>query len=727
METYAYGFPRLGKDREYKKAIEDFWKKKITEKELKECIYNLDKERVDIYDKYVDNFPAGEMTFYDNMLDTAIIVGLYKSENLDDYFELCRGKNALEMTKWFNTNYHYLVPKIDESFSPAQFNLSWDKLTQVKERSKKGVPCLIGPFTFLKLSKGIEPGKFKEYLFSLADVYKKIIDNLDEIYLDEPALVMELSPEETSMVKEVYKKITTQKDKITLFTYYDSVDFLADLYELPLKAIGLDFVNGKENLENIKKYGFPEDKILIAGIVDGRNVWKTDIKASLEILKELNKYAKNLAVSNAAPLSHLPITKKGENLDERLLGKLAFAQERLEELQLISRIYKNGENKEGEEYSNNSADDFGVNNDVREKIKNLKEEDFLKKMSYEERDKKQREILNLPLFPTTTIGSFPQTPEVRKKRMDFKRGKISKEEYQSFIKEEITNLIKFQEKVGLDVFVHGEFERTDMVEFFAQKLEGIATTDNGWIISYGTRGYRPPLIYGDVARSKPMTVDEISFAQNLTEKPVKGMLTGPVTIIAWSFVRKDIPVSQVAYQLGLCLQEEIKDYEKANIKIVQIDEPAFREKAPIKKRNWKQYFQWAVKAFNLASQSKPELQIHTHMCYSEFGEIIEQINQMNFDVITIEASRSKGNILSHFENSDFNRQIGLGVWDIHSPQIPTPGEITATVKRALKTFPNDNFWINPDCGLKTRGWDESAKSLENMVEVTRELRKEFVS
>ena len=359
---------------------------------------------------------------------------------------------------------------------------------------------------------------------------------------------------------------------------------------------------------------------------------------------------------------------------------------------------------------------------MRDRIKNLKNEDFVKPYSYLERHKKQKQILNLPLFPTTTIGSFPQDREVRKKRAQFKKGKIDSGEYKKFIKDKITDLIDFQEEMGLDVLVHGEFERTDMVEFFAQKLDGIATTKNGWIISYGTRGYRPPIIYGDISRPGPMTIEEISFAQSLTGKFVKGMMTGPITILAWSYIREDIPIYEVSYQIALCLQDEIKDYEKEDIKIVQIDEPAFREKAPIKRRNWSDYFIWATNSFNLASQSKPETQIHTHMCYSEFGEIIEYIKMMDFDCITIEASRSKGDIIKDFKKVNFKRQVGLGVWDIHSPAVPSCEDMEKIINRALEILPEENFWINPDCGLKTRDWDETKASLTNLIKVARRLR-----
>jgi len=536
--------------------------------------------------------------------------------------------------------------------------------------------------------------------------------------------VMELSREEIRWIQQVYHKLGLRNPNINLFTYYDSVDFLKGLYELPIKAMGLDFINGKENLANIKEHGFPKDKILIAGVADGCNIWETDIGNAVELLKELSRYTENLIISNAGPLYHLPVSMKNEQIDESLLKKIAFAEERLAELKLIVQIYTGRKHKIEDRPE---ILGYKVNPEIQQRIRDLKNNDFEKAVPYNERMQRQKKLLNLPSFPATTIGSFPQTMEVRKKRADFKSGRISKQEYKVFIREEIAKLIRLQEDLGLDVLVHGEFERTDMVEFFAQKLEGIATTRNGWVTSYGTRGYRPAIIYGDVSRLNPMTLEEISFAQSLTEKPVKGMLTGPVTIIAWSFVREDIPIYEVAYQIALCLQDEIKDLEKAGIKIVQIDEPAFREKAPIKKRNWCEYFNWAAKSFNLASQSKPETQIHTHICYSEFGEVINYILKMDFDVITIEASRSKGDIIECFQGVDFKRQIGLGVWDIHSPVIPDIKDMIEIIEKALKVFPKENFWINPDCGLKTRDWPETKAALKNLIELAKKMRKEEVS
>lgn len=718
MQTYAYGFPRLGKNREYKRAIEKYWRGISSKNELSRDIDELDEARLSTYEKYVDKFPVGEMTLYCNMLDTAIMVGLYDCKDMDEYYSLCRGKNALKLTKWFNTNYHYLVPEF-AGFSPSNFTMGWNKPKEAPQSHKKGIPYLIGPFTFLKLSGGIPEKRFGDYLFNLVDVYKEMIQDFDEVHIDEPAFVTEISEKDIKLIKDAYNRLDT--GNIYLFTYYGSVDFLDVLYELPIKAIGLDFLSCDGNLEYIEKHGFASDKYLIAGIVNGSNVWKTDIKQASELLKHLSEFSRDLLASNSCPLYHLPITIEGENLDRRLLNRLAFARERLYELKLISSCVE-GDYNEG---YNSGVSDFGINEEVREKVKKLSPRDFEKENRYPERAAKQKKLLPLPIFPTTTIGSFPQTREIRQKRKGFKRGNISNEEYNSFIRKKISDVIKFQEDSGLDVLVHGELERTDMVEFFALKLRGFATTKNGWIISYGTRGYRPPIIYGDISRPNPMSVDEITFAQNLTKKPVKGILTGPVTMIAWSFVRENIPIREVAYQIALCLNDEIKDLERSGIRIIQIDEPAFREMAPIKKRDWDEYFDWAIKSFKLASKSNPETQIHTHMCYSEFGEIIDKIKELDFDVISIEATRGKGDIIRYFKERGFDRQIGLGVWDVHSPDVPAVEDIKKVIKRAINFIPKENLWINPDCGLKTRDWKEVVPGIGNMVKAAKELRDEL--
>ncbi|WP_457567122.1 5-methyltetrahydropteroyltriglutamate--homocysteine S-methyltransferase [Desulfurobacterium sp.] len=717
-KTYGYGFPRLGKQREFKTLIEGYWAGKFTEEELRQGIKELNKKREETYKKYVDAFPKGEMTFYDNLFDTALIFGIYSAENLDEYFNLCRGKNALEMTKWFNTNYHYLVP--DFEGKEVEFKLGWNKHEGIKENA-----YLIGPFTLLKLSKNLPEGKFGELLKKLAVKYVEYFksNGFESVHLDEPAFVMELTDGEVEAIKEAYKAFDGVDAKINVFTYYDSVDNLQFVFDLPVAGVGVDLVHDRgENLSQLEKVD-PKGKTLYAGVVDGRNVWRADIFKKAEIIKKLSEKF-DVVITNAAPLFHLPVNLKGATLPPELVAKVAFAEEKLNELKLIADVVE-GKEDEARSWIEGIDKAFGVRESVRERVRNLTEADFNKPVPYAERIKLQQERLKLPLFPTTTIGSFPQTQEVRRVRLLNRRGQLSDQDYETFIKGEIAKAIKIQEELGVDVFVHGEFERSDMVEFFAEKLEGIATTGNGWVISYGTRSYRPPIIFGDVERTEPMTVKEIAFAQSLTDKPVKGMLTGPVTIIAWSYCREDIPVSEVAYQIALAIRDEIADYEEAGIKIVQIDEAAFREKAPIKKRNWDEYFDWAVKSFRVChARSKPETQIHSHMCYSEFGEIIEYILAMDFDVISIEASRSKGDIIEAFEKVNFDRQIGLGVWDIHSPYVPSVEEMKPIVKRALKVIPKENFWVNPDCGLKTRRWEECIPAIRNIVTLAHELREE---
>ncbi len=711
MKTYGYGFPRLGKNREYKKLIEGYWRERIADKELVDGIHNLEQERLNTYENFVDMFPVGEMTLYCNMLDTAIMVGLYPKEGYKGYFELCRGRRALKLTKWFNTNYHYLAPDFN-GFSKGNFNLNWNKPKEEYERHKKGIPYLIGPFTFLKLSTGIPEKKFKDYLIGISSVYRELIKEFTLVHIDEPAFVLDISPGEIDIIKEVYKQIG---ENVYLFTYYEGVDFLRELYDLPVLGIGLDFLNG-DNIKTLERYGFPNDKALIAGVIDGRNVWRTDIRDVDKMLSYIRRFTENIIISNSSPLYHLPITTKGEALEGKIIARLAFAEERLKELRMLStHSYE-------KDYGVYNA--IGTDEEVRKRVKSLTEDSFKRDEPYPVRQKIQKKILSLPPFPTTTIGSFPQTKDVREKRRNFIKGKMDKKEYDSFIKGKIRDLVRFEEGAGLDVLVHGEFERSDMVEFFAKKMDGIMTTKNSWIISYGTRGYRPPIIYGDVKRKNSLVSDEITYAQSLTQKPLKAILTGPITMIAWSFVREDIGLNEIAYQIGLCLQDEVRWLEERGIKIIQIDEPAFREMVPLKKRNWDCYFDWAIKSFRLASRAKPKTQVHTHMCYSEFGEILDKILMMDFDVISIEASRSRGALIEYLKESGFNRGIGPGVWDVHSPLVPSVDDMKEIVKKALEFIPRENIWINPDCGLKTRGWDEVKKGIRNIVALAKELRKE---
>ena len=722
MKTYAFGFPRLGKNREFKKLVENYFKGNSSEEELLVGIADLNRKRESTYSQFVDGYPKGEMTLYDNMLDMALAFNVHKTETLKDYFALCRGKNALEMTKWFNTNYHYLVPNFNDKDADFGINeLPFGKYDNGSENA-----YLIGPLTFLKLSKNLH-GEFSDNLERLVNTYISFMKkmNFKSVHMDDPAFVTELNDDEWKATLRAYQKFEKINAKINLFTYYDSVDRLENLFELPVNGIGIDLLHDRgENLEKVKS--IKTDKMVFIGIVDGRNIWRTNIFEKAKLAEELAK-DKNIALTNAAPLFHLPVTTENVNVkaDRDIKPAIAFATERLKELKLIKDTIE-GKTNEAKRWISKVSIPFERDKNVIERVKSLKPSDFERKPSLKERRIIQERILKLPLFPTTTIGSFPQTDDVRRIRLLRKKGKLSQDDYECFIKGEIAKAIYIQDSIGLDVLVHGEFERSDMVEFFAEKLNGIATTDNGWVISYGTRCYRPPIIHGDINRPKPMTVNEIAFAQSLTKKPVKGMITGPVTIISWSYCRNDISLREVAYQIALCIKDEIKDYESAGIKVVQIDEPAFREKAPIKKRYWDTYFDWAVKAFRLChSSAKPETQIHSHMCYSEFGDIINYIKQMDFDVISIEASRSKGDIIKSFENANFEAQIGLGVWDIHSPYVPSVDEMMETVKRALKVIPKENFWINPDCGLKTRRWEEVIPALINIVSLAKSLRHKF--
>jgi len=750
MQTFAFGYPRIGRKREYKKLLEGFWKGGVSKEDLLKGIESIEKERLKMYAEHVDIYPRGEMTLYDRMLDTSILLGIIPErftpyEGLNTYFEMARGKNALELTKWFNTNYHYLVPEIEKESYSLNFSEPINYLLNLGEGN---VLSLIGPFTFVRLSKALrrketpipvfevekieDRDRFERIfegvsrnLISLAE--KLSSDGIKEIIFEEPALVMDTEGWHWDLVERFYKEVT-EHIGVTVLTYYDSVSDYERYVNLPVKALFLDFVSNTENYENLKKYGFPSDKVLIAGVINGRQVWRANLKEKARFVEDISGITDKLIIANSCPLYHLPVTVRVEDeLSADIRERLSFADEKLEEIRTLKGLLL-GEKEYvrlAEESERLMSVSFAVNENVRQKVSSLKEEDFRREKPYAERAKLQRDILNLPPLPTTTIGSFPQTEEVRKMRTAYRSGKISKEEYDGFIRAEIEKLVKIQEDLELDVFVHGEFERTDMVEFFAQKLDGMATTKHGWVISYGSRVYRPPIIYGDVSRPEPMTLKEISFAQSLTDKPVKGMLTGPVTILNWSFYRDDVPKEEIAYQIALALQEEVKDLEEAGIKIIQIDEPAFREGAPLKRRDWDRYFEWAVKSFRLASRAKPETQIHTHMCYSEFNEIIDYIYEMDFDVISIEASRSKGEIISAFElYKGWDRQIGIGVYDIHSPAIPEKGEIKMIIERVLKVFPSDLIWVNPDCGLKTRRWEEVIPALRNMVEATKELRKE---
>ncbi|MGB9710847.1 MAG: 5-methyltetrahydropteroyltriglutamate--homocysteine S-methyltransferase [Thermodesulfovibrio sp.] len=736
VKTTVFGYPRIGPQRELKKALEHYWSGKISQRELIEEAEKLIINNANTIALHgIDIIPSNEFSLYDFILDLSFMFNVIPKrfkkieDPLERYFAIARGSAdapASEMTKWFNTNYHYIVPEIE---SDTEFELRENKALKEFELLKNNLnlktkPVIVGPFTYLYCAK------VKNYTYfsdSIVSVYRRLLKELEEsdveeVQIDEPAMVLELDNDVQTIIN-CYRKITTGLSKIKVYvqTYYESLSqYEKIVYELPVHGIGFDFVEGKENLENILKFGFPEDKTLIAGVVSGRDPWKTDFKEALKLIETLTKFTKHIILSNSCPLMHLPVTVKNESLPEEILRLLSFANERLEELTILKTAIN-----EGKEPPEQNLSMKFTNPEVQKKISQIDENALCRKPSFSERYEKQMEILKLPLFPTTTIGSFPQTAELRKVRADYKAGRISFEEYESFINNEIKRAIEIQHDIGLDVLVHGEFERTDMVEFFAEKLQGFAITKNGWVQSYGSRCVRPPIIYGDVWREKPLTLKETLYAQSLTEKPVKGILTGPVTILQWSYQRKDISKKEVAYQIALALKEEVIELEKAGIKIIQIDEPAFREGMPLKKAKVDEYFDWAIKSFKIViSAVKPETQIHTHMCYSEFNDIIDKIYAMDADVISIEASRSKGEILKAFERFKYDRGIGIGIYDIHSPRIPSVQEMIEIVKRSIKFIDKRLFWINPDCGLKTRAWQEAIPALKNMVKVAEIMRKE---
>ncbi len=760
IKTTAFGYPKIGPNRELKKAVESYWAGQISKDELLKQTEEIQLQRLKVLkDAELDYIPSNDFSLYDFILDISTMLGVIpkrfgESYDLDTYFAMARGSKtaiACEMTKWFDTNYHYIVPEFEGEFKLLK-NRPLDSYKFAKE--KLGIetkPVLVGPFTYIWLGKvpqkqegtlivhmvkTRESEKFKELVLSASKIYNQILKELEAngvktIQLDEPALVLDLEDEDVKILNEAYKILTDGLKGIEIFvhTYYESLSSYEEIvYNLPVQGIGLDFTINDENFENLKKFGFPKDKKLIAGIVSGRDPWKIDFAKTVDFINQILKFVDEdrLILSNSSPLFHLPVSLEPEkgHLDGRLIALLSFANERLDELKILKKIFNEGHPVPSQNLQ--ALRDEFRDEEVRKKISQIDEKKIGRKESFKERYAKQISLLELPKFPTTTIGSFPQTKEVRKARADFTSGKISQDEYENFVKSQIKNAIEIQEKLGLDIFVHGEFERSDMVEFFGQKMKGFAFTKNGWVQSYGTRCVRPPIIYGDVSRPEPMTVKEITYAQSLTSKPVKGMLTGPVTILNWSFYRKDIPKKEIAYQIALALSEEVLDLEKAGIKIIQIDEPAFREGLPLKKSKQKEYLEWAVNAFKLTNEKvKPETQIQTHMCYSEFNEIIEYIYAMDSDVILIEASRSKGEILDAFEKFNYDHGIGPGVYDIHSPRIPSVEEMLEIVERSVKLIDKNLIWINPDCGLKTRNWEEVIPSLQNMVEVARIMRERY--
>ncbi len=755
IKSSNIGYPRIGEKREWKKALERFWKGNTSEKELFSELQTL---RINDLKKQkeagLDLIPIGDYSLYDHVLDTAVMFGFIPerfrhqdSSSLKTYFDIARGSKeavASEMTKWFNTNYHYIVPEISENDEPR---LTENRLLHyfLEAKDKAGIigkPVILGPVSFLKLSKGFEKEALPRLVNRLVPLYIQVLKELYEagaewVQMDEPVLTTQMSDEEFKLLESVYERINDETESlhILLQTYFEGVDRYEQIISLPVDGIGLDFIHdGGANLEAMKKYGFPNNKTLAAGIINGRNIWKTDLTAKLTKLEMItNLVDKNrLIIQPSCSLLHVPVTVKSEqNLKPSLKNALAFADEKLTEIKLLADGIHHGKEPiadkldEQAEYLNSFwHSEARTNPFVRQEVQLWEETDPKRNAPYSERQKNQQEFFELPLLPTTTIGSLPQTNEVRLARRKWRKGEWADEKYEAFIKESMNEWIKRQEEIGLDVLIHGEFERNDMVEFFGEKLAGFAFTQYAWVQSYGSRCVKPPIIHGDISLTEPMTVKEIAYAQSLTDKPVKGMLTGPITILNWSFVRDDISRFAVTKQIALALQKEIRFLEEEGIHMIQVDEPALREGLPLKPDKQQEYLDQAVYAFKLATSAvQNKTQIHTHMCYSEFGEIMEAIDRLDADVISIEAARSHGELITDFEKTNYEKEIGLGVYDIHSPRVPEASEMESYIHRALAVLHPSQFWVNPDCGLKTRGTSETVESLRNMVRAARYVRE----
>jgi 5-methyltetrahydropteroyltriglutamate--homocysteine methyltransferase len=745
------GSPRIGPRRELKRATEGYWAGRTSRSDLESVASTL---RHDMWSGLaaagLDSVPVNTFSYYDQMLDTAVMLGALParvaavSDELDRYFAAARGNKdvaPLEMTKWFDTNYHYIVPEIEPA---TQFTLNPDKvLSELKEALGQGIPArpvVIGPVTFLLLSKGVNGGGAPvERLRELVPIYSELLSLLVDngaqwVQFDEPALVTDISLDAPALAEAVYNALgkVSNRPAIYVATYFgDPGASLAALARTPVEAIGVDLVYGG-NTAVSSVFRAPElaNKTLVAGVVDGRNIWRTDLEAALSKLATLLGSAATVAVSTSCSTMHVPYSLEPEtDLDDALRSWLAFGAEKVREVAVLARALHEGREAVADELAASNAavasrkkDPRLHNGQVRARIDSIVASGAHRGDAAERRTS-QENRLHLPPLPTTTIGSFPQTVEIRKARAALVAGEIDEAEYNRRMKQEITDVIKLQEDLGLDVLVHGEPERNDMVQYFAEQLDGFFATKNGWVQSYGSRCVRPPVLYGDVIRQHPMTVEWAKYAQSLTDKPVKGMLTGPVTILAWSFVRDDQPLADTAYQVALAIRDETVDLQSAGIAVIQVDEPALRELLPLRRADQEEYLRWAVGAFRLATSGVADsTQIHTHLCYSEFGEVIGAIADLDADVTSIEAARSHMEVLDDLNAIGFSNSVGPGVYDIHSPRVPSADEMAESLRAALRAVPAQRLWVNPDCGLKTRKTDEVTASLQNMVAAAQEVR-----
>ena len=755
-KVHNLGFPRVGSMRELKFAQEGYWSGKSTKEELLKLASEIRKINWE-HQKSLDLVAVGDFSLYDQVLDMSFTLGNipqrarnYSGDVLDNYFRVARGRSvdpkqaisAAEMTKWFDTNYHYMVPEFEVS---TTFKLDAsriiDQITEAKNLGLKPKPVIIGPVTYLAIGKEKDNSNKLDLLPKLLDTYFELLEvlvaqNIEWVQIDEPILVTELSDELKKAFEISYTKLNNPKLKILLATYFGSLqDNLETISKLPIAGLHIDAVNGGAEVDAvISKMG---GKVISLGVVNGRNIWKSDLNAILDWVEPIaNKLGDNLWIAPSCSLLHVPVDLSSEKkLDSEISSWLAFAIEKIKEIEVITTAINSGRAKVENELAQNKQSLNSRKNSTRVHNPSVQAELAkvdaswgMRKGTYLERQVKQLPVLNLPKFPTTTIGSFPQTGDIRSARSKFKSGEITENAYQDAMRKEIIHSIKEQESLGLDVLVHGEAERNDMVEYFGEQLQGYAFSQFGWVQSYGYRCVKPPILFGDISRPKAMTVEWIKFAQSQTLKVMKGMLTGPVTILNWSFVRDDQPRSTSCAQLALAIRQEVLDLEKAGIKVIQIDEAALREGLPLRKSQWKEYLDWAVGAFRIAANGVgDQTQIHTHMCYSEFNDIISSIADMDTDVITIETSRSDMELLDAFDNFKYPNEIGPGVYDIHSPNIPTQEHIVSLMQKAAQKIPAERLWVNPDCGLKTRQWSEVTPALKNMVAAAKTLRSQLPS
>lgn len=760
VQATVYGYPRQGQNRELKKAIEGYWKGRVTADALRETATELRRANwQQLAEAGIHEVPTGDFSYYDHVLDTSIMVGAVPERHraavaadaLDGYFAMARGTQdvaPLEMTKWFDTNYHYLVPELgpDTVFTadPAK------QVAEVKEALALGHtarPVLVGPITYLLLAKPA-PGVAADFqpltlLDRLLPVYAEVLAALraagaEWVQLDEPALVQDRTPADLSAAARAYRELgaLTERPKLLVASYFGRLgQALQVLAAAPVEGLALDFTEaGSANLKDLAAVGGLPGKRLVAGVVNGRDIWINDYHKSLATLGTLLGLADRVDVAASCSLLHVPIDAAAErDIDPQVRRWLAFARQKTQEISVLARGLAQGTDSIAPELAANRADlasraGSALTHDpaVRARTAAVTDADGRRAQPYTERAAAQRAHLGLPLLPTTTIGSFPQTDELRVARADLRAGRIDTAGYEERIKAEIGEVISFQEKTGIDVLVHGEPERNDMVQYFAEQLTGYLATQHGWVQSYGTRYVRPPVLAGDISRPEPMTVRWTSYAQSLTPKPVKGMLTGPVTMLAWSFVRDDQPLGETARQVALALRDEINDLEAAGTSLIQVDEPALRETLPLRTEDHADYLAWATESFRLTTSGvRPDTQIHTHMCYAEFGDIVQAIDDLDADVISLEAARSHMQVARELAEHGYPREAGPGVWDIHSPRVPSAQEAAGLLRTGLEAIPAERLWVNPDCGLKTRGWTETRASLENLVAAAREVRADL--